>query len=101
MRMKELDAEKIKNLKTAVIYSTLGVGTVTGLFFLARHFYKKTQTNRSEQRSLNEGDPATLAKQLKMAFDNDNSFGWGTNETMIKKVFEELPSKSLRSEEHT
>jgi hypothetical protein len=91
----ELDEQKIQNLKTVVIFSTLGLGTATGLFFLARHFYKKTRTNISQSRSLEEGDPATYAKQLKMAFDNDNYFGWGTNEKLVMQVFNELPSKSM------
>jgi hypothetical protein len=91
----ELDEQKIQNLKTVVIFSTLGLGTATGLFFLARHFYKKTRANISQSRSLEEGDPATYAKQLKMAFDNDNYFGWGTNEKLVMQVFNELPSKSM------
>jgi len=93
--MKTRDAQKFQNLKTAVVYSTLGVGTATGLFFLVRHFYKKSQANRSEKHSLEEGDPAMFAKQLKMAFDNDNYFGWGTNTTAVTKVFEEIPSKKM------
>jgi hypothetical protein len=88
------DAQKIQNLKTVVIYSTLGLGTATGLFFLARHFYKKTRANISQKHSLEVGDPATFAKQLKMAFDNDNYAGWGTNEKMVIQVFNEMPSKS-------
>jgi len=93
--MKKSDAQKIQDFKTMVIYSTLGLGTATGLFFLVRHFYKKSQANRSEKHSLEEGDPATYAKQLKMAFDNDNYFGWGTNETTVLRVFRELPSRKM------
>jgi hypothetical protein len=91
----EMNEQKIQNLKTVVIYSTLGVGTATGLFFLARHFYKKTRANLSEKRSLEEGDPATFAKQLKMAFENDNYFGWGTNWNVVKQVFLTIPSKTM------
>lgn len=91
----EMNEQKIQNLKTVVIYSTLGVGTATGLFFLARHFYKKTRANLSEKRSLEEGDPATFAKQLKMAFENDNYFGWGTNWNVVKQVFQAIPSKNM------
>jgi hypothetical protein len=91
----EINEQKLQNLKTVVIYSTLGVGTATGLFFLARHFYKKTRANLSERNSLEEGDPATLAKQLKMAFENDNYFGWGTNWNVVKQVFLAIPSKSM------
>lgn len=89
------DAQKIQNLKTTVIYSSLGLGTATGLFFLARHFYKKTRANVSQRHSLEVGDPATYAKQLKMAFDNDNYAGWGTNEKMVVQVFNDIPSKSM------
>ena len=91
------DEQKVQNLKTVVIYSTLGLGTATGLFFLARHFYKKTRANVSQKRSLEVGDPAQFAKQLKMAFDNDNYAGWGTNEKMVMQVFNEIPSKSMYS----
>ena len=89
------DAQKLQNLKTTVIYSSLGLGTATGLFFLARHFYKKTRANVSQRHSLEVGDPATYAKQLKMAFDNDNYAGWGTNEKMVIQVFNEIPSKAM------
>ena len=91
------DARKIQEFKTIVLYSSLGLGTATGLFLLARHYYKKVQVNRSEKHSLEEGDPATYAKQLKMAFENDNYFGWGTNEDAVFQVFREIPTKSMYS----
>ena len=89
--------QKLQNLKVIAIYSALGVGSATGLFLLARHFIKKTVANRSQGDSMDEGDPATYAKQLKMAFDNDVAFGWGTNEEAVTRVFEEIPSKSMYS----
>jgi Annexin len=91
----ETSTQKIQNFKTVVIYSTLGVGTATGLFFLGRHFYKKLRANRSEKKSLEEGDPATFAKQLKMAFQNDNYLGWGTNLDVVNTVFRHIPSKKM------
>lgn len=87
--------QKLQNLKTIVIYSTLGAGTATGLFLLGRHLYKKTVANRSQNDSMEEGDPSTFAKQLKMAFDNDTAFGWGTNEDAVNQVFLEIPSRSM------
>lgn len=93
--MLELDERKIQNLKTVVIYSSLGIGTATGLFLLARHFIKKAVAINSEKHSLEEGDPATFAKQLKMAFDNDNYFGWGTNEKQVLQVFNDIPSRAM------
>jgi hypothetical protein len=91
----ELNEQKLQNFKTLVIYSTVGIGTATGLFFLGRHFLKNARANQSQKSSLDEGDPATFAKQLKMAFDNDNYAGWGTNEEMVFKVFNDIPSKSM------
>lgn len=91
----ELDERKLQNFKTLTIYSTLGLGAATGLFLLGRRLFKNMLANQSEKRSLDEGDPATYAKQLKMAFDNDNSFGWGTNEEVVMQVFNDIPSKSM------
>jgi hypothetical protein len=92
-----MESRKVKKYKSAVIYSVIGLGTATGLFFLVRHFYKKTRANVSQKKSLEVGDPATFAKQLKMAFDNDNYLGWGTNEEVIMQVFREIPSKTMYS----
>lgn len=91
----ELSEQKLQNFKALVIYSAVGLGTATGLFFLGRHFLSKVKANQSQKSSLEEGDPATFAKQLKMAFDNDNYAGWGTNEGMVFKVFNDIPSKSM------
>src|SRR6218665_2565655 len=91
------EEKKLQSLKTIVIYSILGAGSATGLFLLGRHIYKKTVANRSQSDSMEEGDPATFAKQLKMAFDNDVAFGWGTNEDAVTRVFEEIPSKNMYS----
>lgn len=90
-----MNDKKIQKLKTIAIYSAVGVGSATGLFFLGRHLIKKARANLSEKRSLEEGDPATFAKQLRMAFDNDNYFGWGTNWKIVKGVFEAIPSKAM------
>lgn len=91
----EASEQKLQNFKTIVIYSAVGVGTATGLFFLGKHFLNKVRANQSQKSSLDEGDPSTFAKQLKMAFDNDNYAGWGTNEEMVFRVFRELPSKVM------
>jgi hypothetical protein len=91
----KVDERNAANLKNVAIGSTLAIGTAAGLFFLARHFIRQIRANSAQRNSLEEGDPATFAKQLKMAFDNDNYLGWGTNEVAVKKVFLDLPSKSM------
>jgi hypothetical protein len=95
--MMRIDEQRVQDFKTVVIFSTLGLGTATGLFFLGRHLYKNIIANSSQKHSLEEGDPATYAKQLKMAFENDNYMGWGTNTDMVKKVFRDIPSKKMYS----
>jgi hypothetical protein len=88
----------LDNFKTAVVYSVLGLGTATGLFFLGRHFYNKTKKNIAEKSSLQEGDPSTYATQLSLAFQNDNWLGWGTNTDVLFQVLDEIPSKAMYSQ---
>jgi len=88
------DESGLQKFKTVVTYSALGLGTATGMFMLARLFYKKAKKNSIEKNSLSEGDPATFARQLKMAFDNDNWIGWGTNNEMVMQIFHQIPTKS-------
>jgi hypothetical protein len=83
------------DFKNVVIYSVLGLGAATGLFFLARHFYNKSRKNTAEKKSLEEGSPATFAKQLNMAFDNDTWLGMGTDEEKVFAIFNQIPSKSM------
>lgn len=96
MKMKHLRArdDSLRDLKTIAVYSALGLGTATGFLLLIRHFYKKARKNVVEKRSLTDGDPATYARQLKMAFDNDNWAGWGTNTRMVLQVFQSMPTKA-------
>jgi hypothetical protein len=86
--------KRLYNFKTIVTYSALGLGTATGMLMLGRYLYKKAKKNSIEKNSLSEGDPATFARQLKMAFDNDNWMGWGTNNKMVMQVFRQIPSKA-------
>ena len=88
----------LETLKTTVVYSTLGIGVATGVFMLAKHFILKAKSNKAQKSSTQEGSPTTFAKQLHMAFQNDNSFGWGTNNDLVKQVFTSIPSK--RSYDH-
>lgn len=95
--MKQLDRprnDRFEDMKTIMTYSALGLGTATGVFLLIRHFYKKAKKTVVEKRSLVEGDPSTYARQLRMAFENDNWAGWGTNTQMVLQVFQSMPNKN-------
>jgi hypothetical protein len=91
----EVTARQVNSLKNAAIGTLLATGTAAGLFFVGRHFYRQIASNISQKNSLSEGDPATFAKQLKMAFENDNYMGWGTDEEKVLAVFDQIPSKTM------
>jgi hypothetical protein len=76
------------------LYGTLGLGTTTGLFLLAKHLFQKAQVKSVENHSAEEGNPATYAKQLKMAFENDMWWGMGTNEELIFQTMQAIPTKA-------
>jgi hypothetical protein len=88
-------SEGVNDYKNIVIYSTLGLGVSTGMFFLIRHFIKKAQVSKVEAHSLEEGDPGTYAKMFKAAFQNDNEFGWGTDEEMVYNTMRQIPTKAM------
>lgn len=70
---------------------TLGLGTA--LFFLGRHIYRKTVSNKEQNQSLTENTDSNFAKRLKMAFDNDG--WWGTDVEAVRRVFVEMQSKDV------
>lgn len=87
----------VNDFKTVVLYGTLGLGTTTGLFLLARHLFQKAQVKHVENQSAEEGNPATYAKELRMAFENDMWFGMGTNEEQIFSTMSSIPTKATYS----
>ena len=84
-------------LETQLVLGVVGLVAVGGLAVASRHLVKKgwrdIRRSQAEKGSLEEGDPALIAKQLHMAFENDTWFGWGTDEEAIKQLFQSLPSQ--------
>ena len=66
-----------------------------GSFFIGRRLVRKVRSDSEEKKTYEEGNEATMAKQLKMAFDNDMWFGWGTDEEAIRKTLQAVPSKEV------
>ncbi len=87
--------KNMETIKTTAFVSALGIGVATGVFLLAKHFIHKVKKKKAERSSVEEGSPTTFAKQLHMAFQNDNAMGWGTNNELVKQVFASLPSKRM------
>ena len=82
-------------LKETITYSVLGVVVLGGSFFIGRSLLRNVRASGEEKKTYEEGHEATLAKQLKMAFDNDMWFGWGTDEEAIRKILAAVPSKEV------
>jgi len=80
-------------LKEKLLYSLIGLGIVGGGIFFGRKFVLKSVANREEKKSFEDGTPATYAKQLKMAFDNDG--WWGTDTEKVRSTLREIPSKQV------
>ncbi|ELR71755.1 hypothetical protein C900_02340 [Fulvivirga imtechensis AK7] len=66
-----------------------------GSFLLIRKVVRNMKQRKQQKNALNPGDPASDAIQLKMAFENDNYFGWGTNEELVFNVLESIPDSSF------
>jgi len=80
-------------LKEKVGYSIAGLIVIGGSFFIVRSIVRKARATSEEKKTFAEDNPATYAKQIKMAFDNDMPFGWGTNKEALRKTIQAIPSK--------
>jgi hypothetical protein len=83
------------NFGIYVGFTVLGLVTTIGTALLIRHFIKKGKQKTTETKTTETGNPANYAKLLQMAFQNDNAMGWGTNEELVYKVFNSLPSQAF------
>ena len=80
-------------LKEKILYSFIGLGIVSGGIFFGRKMILKSVANKEENKSFEDGTPATYAKQIKMAFDNDG--WWGTDTAKLRTTLREIPSKQV------
>lgn len=79
------------SLKEKVIYGSIALVGLSGLIYFTSRFIKKKIANNSDKKSFAEGTPATTAKQIKMAFDNDGQFG--TDTKALRNVLIKIKSK--------
>jgi hypothetical protein len=80
-------------VKEKILYSMIGLGIVGGGVFFGRKLVVKSVANREEKKSFEDGTPATYAKQIKMAFDNDG--WWGTDTEKLRSTLRDIPSKQV------
>ncbi|MBI2968898.1 MAG: hypothetical protein HYY40_13945 [Bacteroidetes bacterium] len=90
---KNIEGKNSFSLKEKLLYGGGAVVISVGTFFLGRKIVRKLFSNREEKKSFEEENPATYAKRIKMAFEND---GWpGTNTAQLRSVLREIPSKQV------
>src|SRR5438552_198595 len=77
--------------KEKIYYTLAGMLILGGAFFVGRSIVRKAVSTSEEKKTFIEGDPATTAKLVKMAFENDGSFG--TDLETLRRVVREIPSK--------
>ncbi|MGQ0829343.1 MAG: hypothetical protein ACT4ON_13225 [Bacteroidota bacterium] len=78
-------------LKEKLLVGVLGAIALGGTIFIGRKIILDRIANKEENKSFEDGTSATIAKQIKMSFEND---GWpGTNTTMLRDTLREVSSK--------
>ncbi|WP_378182043.1 hypothetical protein [Aquimarina sp. SS2-1] len=77
---------------TSILLAT-GLGAVA--FFGIRALGRKFKRDIREVQALTEGNPSNFAIRLVMAFENDNAFGWGTDEESLFRTLEQIPTASM------
>jgi len=80
-------------LKEKLTYSIVGLVVLGGSFLLGRSVVRGARATSEQKKTYEDGNAASFAQQLKMAFENDNYFGWGTDEVAIRDVIRKVPSK--------
>lgn len=95
---KQGSSQKAKDFSLYIGFGVLGLATTVGAVLLVRHFVKKGSQKTTEVKTTQTGHPANFAKLLQMAFQNDNAAGWGTDEELVYKVFNTLPSQAFYKE---
>lgn len=80
------------SLREKVLWSVLGAAGLTGLAIVVKKFVINKIEDKAHEKSFEDGTPQTIAKQLKMAFENDGY--WGTDVDTVRKVLTEIKSKA-------
>jgi len=83
--------EQGMSVKEKIIYSAIGLAVLGGGVYFGRKLILNKVANKEENQSFEDGSSVTIAKQIKMAFEND---GWfGTNTTALRNALRQISSK--------
>ena len=80
-------------MKEKLTYGIVGLVVLSGSFLIGRSIVRNARATSEQKKTYEDGNAASFAQQLKMAFENDNYFGWGTDEEAVRSVIRKIPSK--------
>lgn len=66
-----------------------------GAFLSGEVLSEAQELQVNKKKTYEDGNAASFAQQIKMAFENDNYFEWGTDKVVIRDVMRKLPSKDF------
>ncbi len=95
MKATSTSAQPNSSVKENMIYALIGLVVLGGSIWLGRNLIREARASKEQKKTFEEGNPAAFAQQLKMAFENDNYFGWGTDEETVRMVMRKIPTKEL------
>ena len=95
MKTKYTQSRGEVSLQEQLTYAAVGLVLLGGSFFLGRSIVRGAKATSEQKKTYDDGNAAAFAQQLKMAFENDNYFGWGTDEEAIRTVIRKVPSKEF------
>jgi hypothetical protein len=75
-----------------MIAGILAFGAAVGGYFFVRGQVRNSRASKMEKLSADETNPAFFAKRFRMAFINDNWFNAGTDEELVRKTMQAIPS---------
>lgn len=77
--------------KEKIQYGLIGVLVLGGAVLIGRKLILRSVSNSEELKTFESGSAPALAKQIKMAFDNDG--WWGTDTKALRQALRAIPSK--------
>ena len=78
--------------KEKLFFAFGGLVLVTSAVLIGRKIINNGVANNQENKSYIEGNAATYAKEIKMAFDNDG--WWGTDTKALRETLRKIPTKN-------
>lgn len=91
MQPPQVPPQRDERVRRVFLYGAGGLLLAGGLFLLGRSAYRTVVSTIEQRKSLDDNSPATYAKAIKMAFDNDG--WWGTDEGKLRDALRQVPSK--------